>query len=236
VTGPLPRHRPRPRPRPHDLVALRRPAALDGTVVRVPDWVAPALRRTLTVVVRRAPRGDDRVPVGVRGSRRDQRHGTWVRHADIARTTTPEHLAARLAGGAPRPPLVAALLTDLARELADLAWGPVGSVGFELATGVPAVRPTSDVDLLVRGHAPDAHDWGALAELLVRLGDVHGRRLDCQVDTGLGGVHLDDLAGAAPEVLLRTDAGPLLVADPWSAAGASTPAPAQTCGATAPAR
>jgi len=57
----------------------------------------------------------------------------------------------------------------------------------------------------------------SLQELDARLGEVgrrHGRGVDCQLETPAGGVHLHELAAGSP-VLVRTDAGPRLVVDPW---------------------
>src|ERR671917_16945 len=35
-----------------------------------------------------------------------------------------------------------------------LAWGPTGSIGFELATGVAVAGPASDLDVVVRAPEP----------------------------------------------------------------------------------
>ena len=99
-------------------------------------------------------------------------------------------------------------------EACGLAWGPVGSVGFELATGAAATGAASDLDLLVRAPSPIEGRGASLAVALRRVGRRHGCRLDCLMETPAGGVHLDDLTARGP-VLTRTDHGPFVVADPW---------------------
>lgn len=57
-------------PRPHDLIWLNNAAALEA--IEEP-WVAQHWRISLPVVVRRDVDADARVPVGVRGMKREQR-------------------------------------------------------------------------------------------------------------------------------------------------------------------
>jgi phosphoribosyl-dephospho-CoA transferase len=92
-----------------------------------------------------------------------------------------------------------------------LAWGPTGSVGFELATGAAVAGPASDLDVVVRAPEP----WSRartreLAEDLARL----PVRVDTQLDTPTGAVALTEYARGG-QVLLRTPDGPRLVRDPW---------------------
>jgi phosphoribosyl-dephospho-CoA transferase len=131
---------------------------------------------------------------------------------DVGELVAPEDLA-RL------PPLpgrtIAALSTlETVHSLLDgsgLPWGPTGSVGFELATGVPTATPDSDLDLLIRvpRGAPD---------VLTRLMALHQKlslarvRVDCQIETSAGAVALAELIGEQADVMLRTVDGPRLVA------------------------
>jgi phosphoribosyl-dephospho-CoA transferase len=139
--------------------------------------------------------------------------------AGVARRVTPQDLArdaladqGRIAAAG--LPCLTALL-DLAPRLHDLGldWGPTGGAGFWLASGLPVLRPSSDLDLLVRAPLPLAPDTLAA---LCALQPGAACRVDIQVDTGHGGFALNEYARGG-RVLLKTDRGPLLVADPWAA-------------------
>jgi phosphoribosyl-dephospho-CoA transferase len=196
-------------------VALASPAA-------APAWLAAALERAPWAVVRRAARLDERIPVGVRGLRRAERFAAWLDPAQARECVDPLELAARRAWrDSPRCPRVAALGTLAA--VADImercglgsAWGPVGSVGFELASGVPTAAADSDLDLIVRLEAPPpAALAGGLLVELTRLG-VH---TDVLLETPRGAIALMEYAQARPPFLLRSSAGPRLTADPWGGA------------------
>ena len=99
----------------------------------------------------------------------------------------------------------------------DGRWGPVGSVGFELATAVPSTTPSSDLDLVLQA------DEALTRSDAVRLHTELSRlpvRMDVLVETPLGAVALADYAAAPAATLLRTAHGPRLVCDPWTAATA----------------
>jgi phosphoribosyl-dephospho-CoA transferase len=166
------------------------------------------------VVVRRAPRTGGRVPAGIRGELRSQRLAIHLEPRWVDRAASPEDLLARVpqAGRADLPAFRA--LARMAGILpADASWGPTGSVGFELATGWPAVTADSDLDLLLRCGEPLCR---ATARAWVEACSGLPARCDVQLDTGLGGVALAEWAGGPGEVLIRTDGGPFLVGDPWS--------------------
>jgi phosphoribosyl-dephospho-CoA transferase len=94
-------------------------------------------------------------------------------------------------------------------------WGPGGSVGFELATGVPTATWSSDLDLVLRRDCRlDANEAAPLLELLAEA--AAPARVDVIVETPAGGVLLVDLARAPTQVLARTPDGPRLSPDPWA--------------------
>ena len=70
-------------PRPHDLVWLNNAAALAAIEE---SWVAQYWRISLPVVVRRDVDANARIPVGVRGMKREQRAAGWVQRETIVRT------------------------------------------------------------------------------------------------------------------------------------------------------
>jgi phosphoribosyl-dephospho-CoA transferase len=212
-----------PRWRPHDLLRLRRLQAFDDE----PAWVRDAFGRAPYAVVRRALAADGVVAIGVRGAERAQRYGAWAQAADIVQVVRPETLvhARPLAGRDALAPFVAlASLAashsdDGAAPLSTFVWGPTGSTGFELATQVPAVSESSDLDLLIRTPEPLARDIASdLLDQLQTLGKRVGIRVDAQLETPAGGVALAEWAARKPRVLARHACGPQLLADPWSIA------------------
>jgi phosphoribosyl-dephospho-CoA transferase len=165
--------------------------------------------------VRRETTTDGIVPVGARGLVRSERCTGYVARADVVSVLTPRALAGRI-GGVPDDPPCLAVLRALAPRLdaLDVDWGPAGGTGYFLACGLPVLRETSDLDLLVRLPRRPAP---ALLAALCALQDGQPCRLDIQVDTGAGGFALAELARGG-RVLLKTNDGPRLVADPWEAA------------------
>jgi phosphoribosyl-dephospho-CoA transferase len=91
-----------------------------------------------------------------------------------------------------------------------MPWGPTGSVGFELATGAATATADSDLDLVVRAPLLTPRVLTRLVELHARLKGV-SVRVDCQIETVGGAIALAELASAASEVLVKTNAGPTLV-------------------------
>lgn len=205
--------------RPHDLLWLDRPDAFVPAGER-PEWLND--ERGAPLVVRREAVTSEWLPVGARGLARNQRCAGYVRAGAVVRHISPAMLIQRLAddgawlaSAAGDLPCVAALLSLAPRLNAlGLEWGPTGGVGFWLASELPVLRPTSDLDLLVR--APARLEPAVIA-VLHTLRERAPCRLDIQIDTGVGGFALSEYAAGAGRVLLKTAQGPLLLADPWTA-------------------
>ncbi|UYP30324.1 malonate decarboxylase holo-ACP synthase [Pseudomonas sp. Z8(2022)] len=200
-------------PRPHDLLWGLRPEHLPQ---EAPAWARAALGGHVPVVVRRAPAEPGWVAVGVRGGAREQRYATWMRISEISRLVSPQAVAraGRWRNHAqPHWPALRAL-SQLAPRLDDLglSWGITGSLGFELASGISAAHPDSDLDLSLRAPQQLPRDW---ARVLCAVLDEAPGRVDLQLETPQGAVALREWAGEAPRVLLKTQDGPLLVSDPW---------------------
>ena len=208
--------------RPHDLLRLA-----DGAGIRyegsVPAWVPASLARTPWVVVRRARTPTELIPVGARGRARPERFAAFLAPSAVTARVTPEDLAAARGWRHRfRARWLGALhVLEAVDELFSshgLVWGPTGSVGFELATGVPVAGPASDLDVVVRAPEPWSLDQAReLAEVLARL-PVH---VDTQLDTPTGAVALAEYARGG-RILLRTPDGPKLVRDPWRHAATDT--------------
>ena len=136
--------------------------------------------------------------------------------ATVTEVLSPEALAVRTPAHM-KPVLPAARALRAAAPLLDeagLPWGPTGSVGFELASGLRTVSPTSDLDLLLRSTRLPAR--ATLMRLHVELRRLPAR-VDCQVETDDGAIALGELLSGAPDVLVRTPTGPRLTPAPWPA-------------------
>jgi phosphoribosyl-dephospho-CoA transferase len=209
------------RPAPtHDLIRLREPIALTVDAP-VPAWVEPALRRAPWVVVRRGHVREGMIPVGVRGLARQQRFAAVLAVAEIADRLSPEELtASRYVITRRRKDEVPALaaLASVAPILASRGhrWGPGGSVGFEIATGVATATWSSDLDLIVRQEHRIGLDEAI--DLRAALADAAApARVDVLLETPRGGVSLADLAAMPGRLLVRAPNGPRLSANPWMA-------------------
>jgi phosphoribosyl-dephospho-CoA transferase len=198
--------------RPHDLLFARGPDAFRAADER-PGW----LDAQAPLVVRRERTAPGSAAVGARGLHRNERCKGFIALADVAYIVTPRMLAQRLPAR-PRSdasPCIAALHALAPRlDALEVDWGPAGGAGYWLACGLPVLRATSDLDLLVR--LPRRPHAGTLAALAA-LQEGQACRIDLQVDTGAGGFALAEYVRGGG-VLLKTDAGPRLVADPWEAA------------------
>ena len=194
----------------HDLVELDR-----SWIERIAE---SAIREALVVtpwaVVRRACAANGSVAIGIRGTTRDGRWPLVAPHAAILSCVTPESLVTVV----PRRRLPALLALSAVRRSAvraDIVWGPVGGVGFELATGSPVVTAQSDCDIIVRTGGA----WSALAAFASDVRSL-GVRVDAQVEAATFGFALDELLGASGSVMAKTPTGPQLVASPIARASA----------------
>ena len=196
--------------RPHDLLWLSARDALEGVT---DAWVDEIWHAGLPVVVRRDVVQDGRIPVGVRGMRRDQRAAGWVRPERITRVVSPEQLVA--SQELLRSPFISQPPVQLAAQLAQRdwpwGWGVTGSTGYALATGIPVIHATSDLDLLIRAPLPLPR-----SELVRWQQQLSGGlcRADTQLDTPNGGFALAEWLRDG-RVMLKTNHGPRLVSDPW---------------------
>jgi len=200
---------------PHDLLRLSDPGDLVYPVPP-PAWLHEALLRAPWVVVRRAPVENELIPVGVRGKNRSERFAAFAHAATVVQCVSPEELAFCQAWRkAPRREELPALRIlpkiHVALQTLGLSWGPVGSVGFELATGFPAANCSSDLDLIIRMNDVLVP---RVAEKLVAVIEDAGTRVDVLVETAAGAIALAEYARSEPNLLLRTVNGPRLIERP----------------------
>jgi phosphoribosyl-dephospho-CoA transferase len=203
-------------PRVHDLLLVRS-RSITPSDPEQPAWSASALGPDPWVVVRRGKPPVGTIAIGVRGSMRHERWGGYVSPADVVVRKGPEQLRCRL-GFASRSSLPAfRALAFLEHRLngIEFEWGPGGSAGFELASGKPAVKEQSDLDLIF--FAPEKFDRTKALHLW-RLVSASPGRVDALVETPFSGFSLAEYAvGYSKKFLLRTQEGRLFGHDPWAA-------------------
>ncbi|KRF43611.1 hypothetical protein ASG93_01430 [Paenibacillus sp. Soil787] len=185
--------------------------------IPIPDWVHNTLERANWVVVRRDVVKDGMVPVGIRGSTRSLRFPAYLPMDAIVEKVEPELLVSQLRWKT--SPLrskmkVLEILDELTAFYSSFAfsWGPTGSIGFELATGFPAVHEASDIDIVLRAPKPLEKES---AQALINFHEQFPVRLDVQLETPFGAVSLVEYTRASGSILLRTSLGPCLVHNPW---------------------
>lgn len=202
--------------RPHDLLHISGPNVLISQTT-YPLWVLATLERAPYVVVRRQRATSGVVAVGVRGQARSERYAAFLPISAIKQQITPEQLAqARGWLTNPRlstcPSFQALAILSAVLETWRLAWGPVGSVGFELASDQPTITESSDLDVVIR--APQPFSLTTARSLLTRLSPL-SIRTDIQVETPFGAFALLEYTREVTRVMLRTPDGPTLVHNPW---------------------
>ncbi|MET1056022.1 MAG: malonate decarboxylase holo-ACP synthase [Pedobacter sp.] len=198
--------------KPHDLLRVY---AMEDLVADLPfpAWAKEAVLNAPFVVVRRAETSKGMVAVGIRGPQRGQRLACWLPIGVVKEVITPFDLAERknwksvYTGDAPATVTSLEQISLLMKESA-YQWGPTGSTGFELATGVSTVKERSDLDLII--DMPGTLSVRTATELLNSMEDISAVRLDIQLNTPYGGISLKEFT-AASTVLVKTNHGPVLM-------------------------
>ncbi|NWL77471.1 phosphoribosyl-dephospho-CoA transferase [Pseudomonas taiwanensis] len=194
-------------PKPHDLLWGM---TIDQLPADAPVWAQQALAAGHPVVVRRALCEPGLVAVGIRGATRDQRLAAFMPIHSIQRALSPEQLRSRASADFPALRALETVAPILAAT--GLPWGPTGSVGFQLATGVPVLHRASDLDLILR--TPSNFNRQQARLLLATLDDAPCR-IDLQLETPNGAVALREWASEARRVLLKCAERARLVDNPW---------------------
>ncbi|HAQ87871.1 MAG TPA: phosphoribosyl-dephospho-CoA transferase [Pseudomonas sp.] len=198
-------------PRPHDLLWGMTPAQLQADA---PAWAHEVLIAGQPVVVRRAMVENGQLAVGLRGSSRDQRYASVMPARSVLRKVRPEQLVERLPVS-DLPALHALKQLKPNMDALGLCWGVTGSVGFQLATGLPTAHTDSDLDLLLRTPIELPRHK---ARTLLGLLDEAACRVDLQLETPSGAIAMREWAGSASRVLLKCVTGARLVENPWDQA------------------
>ncbi len=179
----------------HDLLRLQPRASLILDVP-APEWVVACLAETPWVIVRRGEIRNGIIPIRVRGAARKQRFDASIPLSAVAYRSTPEDLAGRRCEpwrAAQVPALAALSRVDAVLGHRGSAWGPIGSIAFELATHLPVSTPACDLDLVLRQEELPSREEarGLLQELVQAAAPAH---IDVVIETRCGSVKLADLA------------------------------------------
>ncbi|WP_050183967.1 malonate decarboxylase holo-ACP synthase [Domibacillus robiginosus] len=194
--------------KPHDLLKIKKVEDLIS-YTPVPDWVEAALAKAPFVVVRRARAAQGLVAVGIRGSVRSERFGTFLPVDLIVNRMSPEQLAEEK-GWKNRSKEIFQSLEQISNvmERASLQWGPVGSLGFELVSGNETVTEKSDIDIVIRFSRKLTLNAAKKIDDILKKNPF---RIDAQVDMTEGAFSLSEYAiSGEKEILVRTADGPLL--------------------------
>jgi phosphoribosyl-dephospho-CoA transferase len=198
----------------HDLILLRTKSAVISTQG---DPACPYLNPNRPwVVVRRGRISDGLIPVGVRGSQRHERYAGFTESGEVLEIRRPVQLRLVLAEDSRRGLQAFRTLSYLESHLAglEMSWGPGGSVGYELASGAPAVRDGSDLDFIL--FAPRKLEITEAQDLWRIISSAPGK-VDALVETPFCGLSLEEFVTTSPrKILLRTSDGRILGSNPWS--------------------
>jgi phosphoribosyl-dephospho-CoA transferase len=199
----------------HDLILLRTESAVISTEGELARLCLNPNQRPWAVV-RRGGISDRLIPVGVRGSQRHERCAGLTRLSAVLETRRPDQLRPKLAEHSRRGLQAFRTLSYLESQLVglDLSWGPGGSVGYELASGIPAVRAESDLDIIL--FAPRKLDITKARDLWRMISKAPGK-IDALVETPYCGFSLEEFVTTTPrKILLRTSEGRILGSNPWN--------------------
>jgi phosphoribosyl-dephospho-CoA transferase len=199
----------------HDLILLRTESAVISTQS---DPACPYLNPNQRpwVVVRRGSISDGLILVGVRGSHRNERCAGFTVLSEVLEVRRPDQLRLLLAEDSRRRLPAFRTLSYLGSHLLglDMSWGPGGSVGYELASGIPAVRANSDLDFIL--FAPRKLEITEAQDLWRMIRSAPGK-VDALVETPCCGFSLEEFATTSRrKILLRTNEGRALGSNPWS--------------------
>jgi phosphoribosyl-dephospho-CoA transferase len=203
--------------RTHDLLEIDAKRLL-ASQPSAPQWVEGELRKSPFAVVRRGPAPGQEIPIGVRGTGRNQRWAGFCHPKVVKSILTPPQLLGRTIPTSRADAIPALRALNLLKDRwVDfvLPWGPGGSVGFELATGNYVAKPESDLDIVV--YAKKRMTGEEAKSVYDRTMNLPAA-IDIRVETPVCGFSLREFASQSlAAILLRAPSGIVLGKDPWGA-------------------
>jgi len=205
--------------RTHDLLEIDAKRLLSSQA-SAPKWVERELRESPFAVVRRGLATGYEIPIGVRGTGRNQRWAAFCHPNLVKSVLTPSQLLTRAIPPSRANAIPALRALDLLKKRwmeNVLLWGPGGSVAFELASGRHVAKPESDLDIVINAERRmTAEEAKSLCDRAMNLPAV----VDIRVETPVCGFSLKEFAGRSPAaILLRVPRGIVLAEDPWGEIG-----------------
>jgi len=201
--------------RTHDLLEIDAKQFLSSQA-SAPQWVEGELRESPFAVVRRGLAPGNQIPIGVRGTGRNQRWAAFCHSKLVKSVLTPSQLLTHAIPASRANAIPALRALDLLKERwmeSVLPWGPGGSVGFELASGRHVVTPESDLDIVIYAERRmTVQEAKSLCDRAMSLPVA----IDIRVETPECGFSLKEFAGRGPAaILLRVPRGIVIAKDPW---------------------
>ena len=201
--------------RTHDLLEIDAKRLL-ASQASAPQWVEGELRGSPFAVVRRSPCPGHEIPIGVRGTGRNQRWAAFCHPKLVKSILTPSQLLGRAIRTSRADAIPALRALNLLKERwmeRVPPWGPGGSVGFELASGRLVATPESDLDIVLYAERRmTAEEAKSLCDRAMSLPVA----VDIRAETPVCGFSLKEFAGRGPSaILLRVPRGIVLAKDPW---------------------
>ena len=182
----------------------------------LPSWVQETLKEGAWAVVRRGT-GTSGIPVGIRGALKTQRFACELSKNAVQSVVKPDQLLKDVFNGRIYNPFWEKELAPLRRLVWDqekewqnlLRIGVTGSVGYELATGIPVTTKKSDIDLLI--YVEETFSRTEAKRLLQFLKGIE-RRTDAVLKMEKGWISLEEYASDAAQILVKTMDGCCLTA------------------------
>ena len=174
----------------------------------LPTWATEFVEKVPYVVVKRGEEKTGMVPIGIRGTTRQQRFGCYMRQDNILQIYKPYELI-ECESNCSIWNEVAQLLAIIFETYSDrIAYGPTGSVGFELASGYEATTNSSDLDLFIQPIQP--LEIEVSKKILEQLLEINAK-MDVTLETPIGYVALEEYCNGQAPYLVKTNKGELLV-------------------------
>lgn len=201
----------------HDLVFFQQ--AKDLKLTTMPAWTKEMLQACCVGIVRRDLFQANLLPIGIRGKQKNQRLAAYLPVNKVIGHLTPQDILQAYLQATMQPidetlPLwqnlkeIVAIATTFSQEI-----GLGGSAQFELATQIPMVKATSDLDLIVKNPAKISKK--AARDLLNQI-NAYGIHVDLQILANHNGFSLEEYAfQQTNKIMLKTTKGPILTANPW---------------------
>lgn len=194
----------------HDLLKIH----TDLNIQPLSDWAAASLEKCPFVVVRRAPSAGKMIPVGIRGANRKERQAAFISEEDVLERISPTEITAEKRWNKlinfPRDLRMVLKKTSALFSNLNIRWGPTGSVGFYLASGLCVINEQSDLDLAI--YSDSIFSRGAAKMILDDINAIaDGLNIDALVETPVGAVLLTENADIKRKILMRTVHGPVLI-------------------------